>query len=275
LETASVILLWVAFLLYAAAFAFFVYHLFSKRPAMNRAGMILAAVGLSCHTAALIARGAGAGHVPGAGAYESFILVAWAIALVYHVLESLTRIKAIGLYVMPVVCLFLALAWANYRVPRALAPVLRSDVVALHVVVTLIAVAAFYVAGGAGAIYLIEERQLRRRHPGPVLGRLPSLATLDRLIYHAILFGLPFLTLGLVAGVIRAVTFGVPRWGYDALVLLALFAWVVYVAFVYGRMTGGWRGRRAAYFALAGLVVLLAIRFVAVPYLTSFHTYGG
>jgi ABC-type transport system involved in cytochrome c biogenesis permease subunit len=34
-------------------------------------------------------------------------------------------------------------------------------------------------------------------------------------------------------------------------------------------------GSRIAWLAVSGLVVLLVIRFAAVPYLSGFHTYGG
>jgi len=108
-----------------------------------------------------------------------------------------------------------------------------------------------------------------------VLGRLPALETLDRLTSHAIMFGLPFLTMGIVAGVIRAQKFGVASWYTDPLVLLAAGAWLVYAAFVYLRYGRGWHGRRPAWLAIAGLVFLFAIRFVAVPYLSNFHTWGS
>jgi len=275
MDQTSTICLWLAYVLYAAAFAVFLVAFFTQRPGLNRLGLVVAAVALVFQTAALIARGVSAGHFPFVGAYESLILVSWAIALVWHVLESFTRIKAVGLYVMPVVLVLLTLALVEYQAPRALAPALKSDVVILHVAVMLVAIGCLYVSGGAALIYLVEEALLRRRRPGGVLGRLPSLATLDRLIYHATLLGLPFLTMGMAAGVIRAETFSVPRWWIDPMVLLSAAAWAVYVVLLAGRVRGGWDGRRISWLAVTGLVLLLVIRFVAVPYLSGFHTYGG
>ena len=275
MDQTSTICLWLAYVLYAAAFAVFLVAFFTQRPGLNRLGLVVAAVALVFQTAALIARGVSAGHFPFVGAYESLILVSWAIALVWHVLESFTRIKAVGLYVMPVVLVLLTLALVEYQAPRALAPALKSDVVILHVAVMLVAIGCLDVSGGAALIYLVEEALLRRRRPGGVLGRLPSLATLDRLIYHATLLGLPFLTMGMAAGVIRAETFSVPRWWIDPMVLLSAAAWAVYVVLLAGRVRGGWDGRRISWLAVTGLVLLLVIRFVAVPYLSGFHTYGG
>ena len=238
--------------------------------------MIVAAAGLVGQTLALIFRGVSAGHFPFVGVYESMVLVAWAIVLVWHVLESFTRIKAVGLYVMPVVLVLLTIALVEYDPPRGLVPALRSDIVIVHVSVMLVAIGCLYVAGGAAIIYLIEEALLRRRKTGGVLGRLPSLATLDRLIYHATLLGLPFLTMGMAAGVIRAETFKVPG--------LADRPDGAAVGRRLGRVPGAASPAACAATGPAapsrgspstGLVLLLVIRFAAVPYLSGFHTYGG
>ena len=275
MEHLQVIAFWLAFLFYAGAFVFFLYYLFSKREAQNRNGLIFVAAGWVCETTAVVLRAVQAGHVPVVGGYESLTTLTWVVVLVYLVLEWRTKVKAIGLYVTPAVCVLLAIAWTQFKAPVHLVPALKSDIVVIHVTVIFIAVAAFAVAGGAAVIYLIEERQLKRKKTGSVLGRLPSLSTLDRLTGHAIMFGLPFLTMGIAAGMIRAEKFKVAHWWSDPLVLMAMATWVVYAVYVYGRLASGWRGRRAAYLAIVGLALLLAIRFVAVPYLSSFHTFGA
>ena len=272
---ASVILVWLAYLLYAAAFAVFLIGFVTQRPWMNRVGLIVAAAGLVAQTLGLIFRGVAAGHFPFVGLYESLTLVSWAIVLVWHVLESFTKIKAVGLYVMPIVLVLLTIGLVSYEPPLGMAPALRSDIVIVHVSVMLVAIGCLYVAGGAAIIYLIEETLLRRRRTGGVLGRLPSLASLDRLIYHATALGVPFLTMGMAAGVIRAETFKVPGWPTDPMVLLSAAAWAVYVVLIAGRVRGDWSGRVVSWLAVAGLVLLLVIRFAAVPYLSGFHTYGG
>jgi len=52
-----------------------------------------------------------------------------------------------------------------------------------------------------------------------------------------------------------------PAWGrtapLDPLVLASALMWVVYAATLSGRVLGRWRGRRAAYFAIAGFATLL------------------
>ena len=115
MELASVILVWLAYLLYAAAFAVFLIGFFTQRLWMNRLGLIVAAAGLVAQTLGIILRGVEAGRFPFVGLYESLVLVAWAVVLVWHVLESFTKIKAVGLYVMPVVLVLLTLALISVR----------------------------------------------------------------------------------------------------------------------------------------------------------------
>jgi ABC-type transport system involved in cytochrome c biogenesis permease subunit len=275
MEHLSAILVWIAFLLYCGAFATFLVAVFGRHDGLNRIGLWLVVGGWALQTAAIVVRTVDAGRVPVVGAYESLGAVAWSVVTVYLVLELFTRVKTVGLYVTPVVIGLLVAALIEYEAPRGLTPALRSDIVTLHVIVMLTAVGALYVAGGAALIYLFEAWQLKRHRLGGVLGRLPSLATLDRLIYHATLLGLPFLTMGMAAGVIRAETFNVEHWWYDPLVLLSLGAWAVYALLLWGRMRADWGGRRVAYLAVTGLVLMLVIRFAAVPYLSGFHTYGG
>jgi cytochrome c-type biogenesis protein CcsB len=274
-EHVSVILFWMAFLLYGAAFVLFVYHLVSKRAVFNRWGVFVVVAAWVVQTGSLVLRGVAAGHVPVFGAYESLSLIAWFIALVYLVLELRTNVRAMGLYAMPALLLCLGVAWGDYSAPAGLLPVLKSDLVALHVAVIFTSLAAFILAAGAAVLYLIEDWELKRHGFSAVLGRLPSLETLDKLTFHAILFGLPFLSMGIIAGIIRAQKWGVHDWYLDPLVLLAIMAWAVYAVFLYVRVSAGWRGRRTAYLALVGLVCLLLIRFAAVPFLSGFHTYGS
>ena len=275
MERLEVIFVWVAFLAYASAFVFFLYYLLNKRELLNRIGLAAAVVGFALQTAAIALRDSRLHHAPVVGAYESLLTISWAMMVVYLLLEWRTHIKALGLYVLPLVLVFLGIAWANYEATSAVMPALESDIVVIHVIVIFTAIAAFIVAGGSAAIYLIEARKLKHRKAGGVLGRLPSLESLDRLTGHAIMFGLPFLSMGIVAGIIRAQKFRVESWYTDALVLLAIGAWLVYAAFVYLRYARGWHGRRPAWLAIAGLVFLFVIRFVAVPYLSNFHTWGS
>jgi ABC-type uncharacterized transport system permease subunit len=85
--------------------------------------------------------------------------------------------------------------------------------------------------------------------------RAPSQEALDRLTARTVAVAVPALTLGLAVGVVRLALEG---GGFDALMAVALAVWVAYVGFLILRFEVGWRGRRTAYLALAGIVFVVA-----------------
>ena len=101
MERAEVICFWLAFLAYAAALVFFVYYFFTRRERQNRVGIALAIVGFAFQVAVIALRDIRTGHMPVVGAYESLLTISWALMVVYLLLEWRTRIKALGLYIMP------------------------------------------------------------------------------------------------------------------------------------------------------------------------------
>jgi ABC-type uncharacterized transport system permease subunit len=126
------------------------------------------------------------------------------------------------------------------------------------VALILIGLAALVLNFGGAIMYLLQERQLKAKRAGTVYRRLPALETLDRLTVATLTAGFPFLTVGLLLGVLSARR----AWGsvmtFDPLALFSLLMWMVYAVILVGRAMGHWRGRRAAYFSIAGFCVLLA-----------------
>jgi ABC-type uncharacterized transport system permease subunit len=108
-----------------------------------------------------------------------------------------------------------------------------------------------------GIMYLLQERQLKTKRPGAFYYRLPSLATLDRLTFRTLALGFPFLTVGLILGALWARTAWGSAFAFDPLAFFSLVAWVIYAGMLAGRAAGGWHGRRAAYFAIAGFAALV------------------
>ena len=46
---------------------------------------------------------------------------------------------------------------------------------------------------------------------------------------------------------------------------VTLLTWAIYAAFLVLRYEAGWRGRRAAYLALAGFLLVVVVRLGSVP----------
>jgi ABC-type uncharacterized transport system permease subunit len=188
-----------------------------------------------------------------AGALNLFV---WLVIAAYLIWGCRARFRLLGLAVMPLaVCLF-ALARAGGGTDATGRSDYGSVFLALHVGLVLSAFAGFTLAAALSALYLWQERRLKRREPGILRVRAPSLATLDGLVGKTIAVALPTLTLGIAVGLGRLVSSGE---GVDVLVALTLLTWAVYGAFLLIRYAAGWRGRRSAYVALIGFVLVAAV----------------
>ncbi|MHB8470992.1 MAG: cytochrome c biogenesis protein CcsA, partial [Gaiellaceae bacterium] len=125
----------------------------------------------------------------------------------------------------------------------------------------LAAFAGFTLAAALSALYLWQERRLKRRAATILRRPAPPLAALDRLAARTVAISLPALTLGIGIGLGRLILHGDRM---DALVAATLVTWVVWAAYLALRALRGWNGRRAAYLALAGFALVIVVR-LAIP----------
>ncbi len=86
---------------------------------------------------------------------------------------------------------------------------------------------------------------------------LPTSDSLDKLIYKTIGIGFPLLTLMIAAGAYRANRTWGSYWSWDPKETWAAITWLVYAGYLHMRITRGWRGWRAAYFAILGFAVVM------------------
>lgn len=104
--------------------------------------------------------------------------------------------------------------------------------------------------------------------------RLPSLESLDSLMYKTACLAFAGLAMLLITGAIWAnESWGRP-WGFDSKETGALVAWLTYAAFLHTRISRGWKGRSSAYFAILGFLLVI-FTYLGVSYLLpGLHSYA-
>ncbi len=242
---------------YLAATALALTYLIQRREGVHRFAALATQAGWILHTLSLVVRGVELSRPPLGTFQEAISVLVWAAVLLELWSERQFGVKVLSAFVLPVAFIF---ALSTVTLPegiRDLNPALRSAWVSVHVILALIGIAAFVLNFAGALMYLLQERQLKSKRQGTFYYRLPSLETLDRMTSRTLTLGFPFLTLGLILGMVWAGS----AWGtvlrWDPLVLFSFLAWVVYAATLSGRAVAGWRGRRAAYFAILGFMALL------------------
>jgi ABC-type uncharacterized transport system permease subunit len=190
----------------------------------------------------------------------SLNLFVWLVVSAYLIWGCRRPYRLLGLVVMPMAAVLLVVAKAGGGTGVGSRSHYSNLFLVVHVGLVLAAFAGFTLAAALSALYLWQERRLKRRATTILRRPAPSLATLDRLAGRTVLFSLPALTLGIGVGIVRLVDRGDRA---DAVVVATLVTWVVWTAYLVLRATG-WSGRRAAYLALAGFVLVIVVR-LALP----------
>lgn len=268
---------------YAAAFVLYLVYAFTRREDFSRTGHGALMGAAAAHVLSMAARTAAAYDIPGhswyvpwSNGFESLSLFALLIALLFLLVQVRNPLPILGVFVLPWTVLCLVIAFNYPRAIPLLHPDLQSVWMAIHVPVMFAAYAAFANAFGIGIAYLVQERQIKSRHPTELSYRLPSLEELDRLIFRIILFAFPALTLGLGLGTLWARGAWGRWWSGDPKEIWSLITWAVYGLYVAVRLGAGWRGRRTAYLSLAGFAVMI-FTYVGVNYFSQQHGFlsGG
>jgi ABC-type transport system involved in cytochrome c biogenesis permease subunit len=218
-------------------------------------------------------------HVPTANMWESLTFVAFAMALVYLILEWRQGDQSTGVFLLGVVLLFQTLSSAFITHSRDVPEILRSPMFGVHVSAALMGYVALGISAVYGVMYVLQYRQLKQKHVGLLFQRLPNLETLSRLNIGALAFGWLGLTVAIVAGAIWATTLEVSgqlegNFLTDPKFLISLSLWALYGLCLGGRYLLHWANRTLATVSIVGFALLLGSSLTVNLLLRSFHDFG-
>ncbi|QQS46934.1 MAG: cytochrome c biogenesis protein CcsA [Acidobacteriota bacterium] len=149
--------------------------------------------------------------------------------------------------------------WLQMNASRMILDV-RSNPVEIAAVISLFVVTLFLVLFG------IRTERIRES--------LPPLEKIDSLIYKTVGVAFAGLAILLVTGAVWANESWGRYWGWDAKETGALVAWLAYAGYLHTRIAHGWSGRRSAYFALIGFLLVI-FTYLGVSYiLPGLHSYA-
>ncbi len=245
-------------------------------------GSMVASGSLILQTAGILLRwkesyDLGYGHAPLSNLYESLVFAAWAIMLIYLVLEYRTKQRSLGIF--PCLITFLAMAYASFSTNvdakiQPLLPALKSNWLIAHVVTCFIGYAAFAVAAGLSLLYLAKGKAMGSSNTGPASGFVPEPRQLDELNHQMVLFGFLWLSVGIITGSVWANSAWGTYWSWDPKETWSLITWLVYAAVLHARTMQGWRGNRVAWMSLLGFACVIFTYFGVNFLLTGLHSYA-
>ncbi len=258
---------------YLLSFLLYLVRMVRGREFWGSAASRVARTGFLLHTAALLLRwkssyDLGIGHAPLANFYESLSFFAWAVLLLYLIIEWRTRSRSLGAFVIPVAFLLLAFAsispGVNDRI-QPLIPALQSNWLTVHVLTCFLGYASFAMAFAVGIMYLFKGKgQAGGKEEGTFLRLIPD--------YQSVVLGFVLLSLGIMTGSVWAHYAWGSYWSWDPKETWSLITWIVYAVMLHARSVRGWRGKRMAVMSLFGFASVL-FTYLGVNYLDSLHSY--
>jgi cytochrome c-type biogenesis protein CcsB len=227
-------------------------------------------VGALCHGAAIVLQSLNLGHLAVTNSQEALSFFTWLLICTYLIVQLRLNLRILGSFVSPLAVVFMIIASMiqSHTVPKT--EIFQSAWVVFHVTTLFLANALFAMAFSAGIMYLLQERQLKRKHFGFLYRRLPSLDRLDEINFFCLIIGFPLMTAGLLAGFVYASNVWHTLWRWDPKEIFALVTWFIYAILLHERLAVGWRGRRAAWLAIFGFSAVL-ITFLGVNLVLKGH----
>jgi cytochrome c-type biogenesis protein CcsB len=238
--------------LYSVGLVHSVLTVLRRKQTLFKPAVAATLAGLVCHAASILLRAYELKSLLFTQRYESFSLFAALAVLAFLLVYWKYKIESLGFFSFPAIFVMTFVANLAYDSRDAVPDMLQSRWNYIHIPVVILGYVAFFVAFAAAVLYLIQERELKSKRV--FHNQLPSLEVCDDLAYRSLAIGFPLMTLGILSGALWAQKEWGVAWMGDPKILLAFLTWLIYLILIHYRLIAGWRGKKAAYLAIAGFV---------------------
>ncbi|MFW2331238.1 MAG: cytochrome c biogenesis protein CcsA [Nitrospinota bacterium] len=217
---------------------------------------LMIAAGFLSETIGLIDISMQTGHGPYQTRYEQFLFGGWTTFGLFLIIIGYFRIKPLGAFMAPIGLLFMVLASLFSAILES-PPPLKMFWLTMHQTISFIYFSAFVLVFAAGAMYLLQEYELKHKHFGLFYKVLPSLALLDNLNRVGLILGLPLIMVSLIS----ASFWSHHRYGlymkHDLSTVAMMAAVLFYLSALIGRSLFNFNGHKAALISIIGFIIML------------------
>jgi cytochrome c-type biogenesis protein CcsB len=243
--------------LYGCATVAYLACLARTSPILTRWATNLLAAGFAAHLLSTIHLANKMKYLPLTNMQESLSFFSLTIIGAFIFFERKYKVTTLGSFIVPLALMMLIASSSLHEQARQLSPVLQSNWFWFHALLAFCSYACFTIAAGVGVMYLIQRYFLKKKQFGALFQKLPSLETMDEISYRCLTFGFPLLTIAIISGSIWSEKAVGSYWVWDRKQTWSLVIWLIYAALLHGRLTIGWRGKRAAILSIIGFIVVL------------------
>ena len=242
--------------LYAAATAYQALRLGQGAKADKRLLFVLGALAVLAHGTALFSQ-----LWTSLGLSLDFLNAASLIAVA---IISLTLVACFSLPVHNLLILLFPLgiitSLVAQFVPKGTVPFIDEEPgILAHILLSLLAYGMFTIAVVQSFLLLLQNHQLKHKHPLGLIKNFPPLQTMESLLFGFLWAGWILLSLSLISGWLFVENLFAQHLVHKT--LLACLAWIVFSVLLWGRNRLGWRGHQAIRWTLSGFCLLMLAYF--------------
>ena len=172
------------------------------------------------------------------------------------------KILPLGILATPLAFLGMMIGFfgdAPYHPLSTISPILQA-----HIIMSLAAYSVLFMAAIAAIMLRLQISELKRQAFHRVwVDKLPSLQSMEALLFDMITVGFMLLSISLLLGFIDTTNLLAQHLVHKT--VFSLLSWLVFGALLVGHWRFGWRGQRAANMTLYG-VILLGLAFIGTKF---------
>jgi ABC-type transport system involved in cytochrome c biogenesis permease subunit len=234
---------------------------------------MLAAV-VFAHLLYLVLRTITFDHPPVTTIFEILSVLAFAVAITYAVIERTSKAKETGYFILSIAFLFQFASTLFIRDLIEVPQFLRSNWFGLHIVSALIGYASITISAVYGFLYLMLYHEIKANRFGVIYKKLPSLETLERMNFIAIILAFSSLTFAILAGFIWLPQAFADFSYLDPKLVGTAALWLLYGVGIAARQKGALRGRTIMALSIIAFFIALFSMSAINLFFSGFHRFS-
>lgn len=182
-----------------------------------------------------------------------------AVAVIIVTMLACIRIPVENLLVLLFPLGLITVLMAQFAPLGTLQPIERENGLIGHILLSILAYGMFTIAVFQALLLLVQDRQLKNKHPSGLIRNFPPLQTMESLLFGFLWAGWTLLSMSLISGWLFVENLFAQHLVHKT--LLSLLAWIVFSVLLWGRTRLGWRGHKAIRWTLGGFCLLMLAYF--------------
>jgi ABC-type uncharacterized transport system permease subunit len=247
------IMLMITLALYVGVFWHLLLYLWKKKPPRYSISLSLLSIGASLHAFLLFPNFIKTTGID-FGLFNILSLTSWLMLTLTLIISTYRPVLALNIFAIPLAT-FGVIAGSLWRAPYQPLSQMGHDL-EWHIVLSLAAYCVLFMAATQAILLHVQNRELKHKSLNRIwVSVLPSLQTMESLLFDLLLVGFALLTIALPLGFLSVQNLIAQHLVHKT--FFSLLSWLIFGILLFGRWRMGWRGQRAIKFTLWGFGFLL------------------